>query len=108
VVSHILDFGDAAASPVGDAAYPAGDAGFSSGDAVIYRRRCDQTLSDVHLPQNMRHLPRDIGRLQRKMPRHLQNSGYVTLLIFSMKKYLFVMGFIQVTKANVFKMFFER
>jgi len=35
---------------------------------------------DGHLPWRWAYLPKDIWRLPREMPRHLQISGYVTLL----------------------------
>jgi hypothetical protein len=50
-------------------------------DVLIDHWRCIISLRYAHLPQKMSHLPREMWYLRREMCVHLQNSGYVTLLV---------------------------
>jgi len=52
-----------------------------SGDAVIHHWRYIISFRDAHLPWEMPYLPQAMRHLHRKMWVHLQNLGYVTLLL---------------------------
>jgi hypothetical protein len=79
VVSHILKFGDLPMEMPHlsrETRHP------HSGDAILDHWRCIIFLRYAHPPQEMRHPPQKIRHLPLKMRVHLQNPGYVTLLIY--------------------------
>ena len=52
-----------------------------SGDAVIHYWRCKISFRDAHPSHPHLHLSREVSHLPQEMWWHLQNLGYVTLLV---------------------------
>ncbi len=86
-VPHIQDFGDATASPVGDAVSPARDAATRVGDLFLPGGVCISSRRKRHPLKEMCRPPRDMRHLLPEMLWHLQNLGYVTLLLITSRKY---------------------